>query len=555
MGAQTTSIRFRWPEGAVVYQVYPRSFYDTDGDGIGDIPGITEKLGYIKGLGVNAIWLSPFYPSPMADFGYDVADYCDVDGIFGSLADMDTLIGRAHKKDIRIIVDMVPNHSSDEHEWFRQSRQSREGKYSDWYIWKDPKGHDADGRPIPPNNWINVLTADSAWEWEPARQQFYLHSFHIRQPDLNWENPEVREAIKDAMRFWLDRGVDGFRVDAVPFMAKDKRYRDEPVNPHYVESRGDWKYIALEHIYSCGQPHLYEYLAEMASVLKEKNYAGSERFMVTEGYPVTGNPIKEYLAYYAGMDPEVAAPFNFAGFSLPWKAGEWREFLGAFHSQLNDFDPRCVPSYAFGNHDQYRLATRLGDAAARSAAVLLYTLPGMAFVYNGDELGMKNVEIPPDMIQDPQFAGGFGRDPVRTPMQWSDAKNAGFSTAHQTWLPIAKDYRTHNIETESKDPDSFYSLYRKLGRLRNASASIKHGSFQIVESGDPEVLRFTRTSGKEKHTVFINFSNSRRTFSVEQTGEDPLGKFVLSSDPQTKLRLLRDGKVHMHPHEAVVFAG
>ena len=216
----------RWPEGAIVYQVYPRSFNDSNGDGIGDIPGITQKLDYLKDLGVNAIWLSPFYPSPMADFGYDVADYCDVDPIFGELADMDLLVKKAHDKDIRIIVDLVPNHSSDEHEWFRSSRQSSEGPYADWYIWRDASGQDKQGNPLPPNNWVHVFSGESAWEWEPARQQFYLHSFHAGQPDLNWSNPEVRDAIKDVMRFWLDRDIDGFRVDAVPFMAKDRQFRD-----------------------------------------------------------------------------------------------------------------------------------------------------------------------------------------------------------------------------------------------------------------------------------------------------------------------------------------
>ena len=550
--SHTATSKHRWPEGAVVYQVYPRSFNDSNGDGIGDIPGITEKLGYLKELGVNAIWLSPFYPSPMADFGYDVADYCDVDPIFGTLKDMDRLIDKAHAKDIRIIVDMVPNHTSDEHEWFRQSRQSREDAYSDWYIWKDPKGHDKAGKPIPPNNWINVLTAESAWEWEPARQQFYLHSFHIRQPDLNWANPDVREGIIDAMRFWLDRGVDGFRVDAVPFMAKDPLFRDEPINPHYVAARGDWKYTALNHIYSCGQPHLYAYLAEMAAVLKEKKYRHSARFMVTEGYPMTDNPIEEYLSYYEGMDPEVAAPFNFAGFSLPWKGREWREFLHTFHTTVDTFSPLCVASYAFGNHDQYRLVSRLGESAARSAAVLLLTLPGMAFIYNGDELGMENVDIPPDMVQDPQFAGGFGRDPVRTPMQWTSGKNAGFSTAHSTWLPVADNYMSHNVESESTDPDSFLSLYRRLGKLRNQSNAIKHGHFEIVDVGNADVLGFARTSNGERYTVVVNFSKKAVNLTL---GYTEIGKFELSSDPETKLQRMQDGKIHLLPNEAAIFQG
>lgn len=544
----TTTINQRWPEGAVVYQVYPRSFYDSNGDGIGDIPGVTKKLDYLKDLGVNAIWLSPFYPSPMADFGYDVADYCDVDPIFGSLKDMHALIKKAHTRNIRIIVDLVPNHTSDEHEWFRQSRQSREDTYSDWYIWRDPKGHDKDGKPIPPNNWINVLTGDSSWEWEPARQQFYLHSFHVRQPDLNWANPDVREGVKDAMRFWLNQGVDGFRVDAVPFMAKDPFFRDEPVNPHYNAARGDWKYTALEHIYSCGQPHLHAYLSEMAAVLKEKKYEHSERFMVTEGYPVTADPIKEYIEYYEGMDPDVAAPFIFAGFSLPWEAEPWRVFLDTFHTALNAYSPSCVASYAFSNHDQSRIVTRLGsEPAARGAAVLLLTLPGMAFVYNGDEIGMKNGEIPPDMVQDPGAEGGAGRDPERTPMQWSADKNAGFSTAKSTWLPVADNYQTHNVASELKDPNSFLSLYRNLGKLRNESMAIKRGEFSVIDTGDTGVLGFVRTAGTERYTTLINFTKSTITLKPKSD----VGKLVLSSDPSSKIT---QDEIKLLPYEAAIFA-
>jgi alpha-glucosidase len=542
----------RWPEGAIVYQIYPRSFYDSNGDGIGDIPGVTKKIDYLKDLGVNAIWLSPFYPSPMADFGYDVADYCDVDPIFGNLADMEELIREAHGNDIKVIVDLVPNHSSDEHEWFRQSRQSHEDPYSDWYIWRDPKGHDKAGNPLPPNNWVEVLTGSPAWEWESARQQFYLHSFDVRQPDLNWANPDVREAIKNAMRFWLDKGVDGFRVDAVHFMAKDPLLRDEPANPDYVEGR-DTKYGSLQHPNNHGWPHLFAYLSEMAAVLKEDKYKDSERFMITEAYPDTHSPVEEYLEFYEGMDPEVAAPFNFEGLNLPWKAEAWRNFLDEFHQALDAYDPLCVASYAFGNHDQHRIVTRMGDAAARSAAVLLLTLPGMSFIYNGDELGMKNGEIPPEMVQDPGARGGSGRDPERTPVQWSPAKNAGFSTADKTWLPVTDNYKTHNVETELKDPNSFLSLYRQLGKLRNKSASLQHGTFNVIETGDPSVLGYVREFDGQKHTVLINFSDKMRKLTLGPDIE--LGTFVLSSNAKTSLESIKDNKLQLHPNEAAVFAG
>lgn len=536
----------RWPQGAIVYQIYPRSFYDSNGDGIGDIPGVTEKLDYIKGLGVNVIWLSPFYPSPMADFGYDVADYCDVDPIFGTLKDMEKLIKEAHKRDIRIMADLVPNHTSDEHEWFRQSKQSKEDPYSDWYIWRDAKGHDKHGNPLPPNNWIEVLTGGPAWEWEPARQQFYLHSFDVRQPDLNWSNPDVRDAIKDVMRFWLDKGVDGFRVDAVSFMAKDPSLRDEPVNPDY-HGHG-MRYAALQHPYNHGWPQLYAYLSEMAAVLKEKPYQKNPRFMVTEAYPDTDEPVEEYLQFYEGVDPEVAAPFNFEGLNLPWRAGSWRKFLDKFHTALDEFDPLCVASYAFGNHDQHRIVTRRGEPAARSAAVLLLTLPGMVFIYNGEEIGMENGHIPHDMIQDPGAKGGSGRDPERTPLQWTPGANAGFTTAKTPWLPIADNYQTHNIETESKDKDSFLSLYRELGELRNNSPSLQRGSFQVLESSDAHVLIYQRQHESKTHTVVINFSDEARTIDAL----DNLGKLILSSATKTKLKT-KSSSLHLAPNEAAIF--
>jgi alpha-glucosidase len=539
----------RWPEGAIVYQIYPRSFYDANGDGIGDIPGITQKFPYLKELGVNAVWLSPFYTSPMADFGYDVADYCDVDPIFGTLADFDAMLAAAHKHQIRVIIDLVPNHSSDEHKWFRQSRQSREDTYSDWYIWRDPKGHGKTGKPLPPNNWVNVFSGESAWEWEPARQQFYLHSFHAGQPDLNWSNPEVREAIKNVMRFWLDKGVDGFRVDAVPFMAKDPELRDDPKNPQY--KHGDNPYGAVSHVNSMGWPAVHAYLNEMASVLKEPQYERSERFMVTEGYPQTADTITEYLAYYEGMDPAVAAPFNFEGLGLPWQAAPWRKFLANFHTALDAFSPLCVPSYAFGNHDQHRIVTRLGEQAARSAAVLLLTLPGMAFIYNGDEIGMRNGIIPPDFVQDPGAAGGDGRDPERTPLQWGPGKNADFTTARMPWLPVADNYETYNVASESQDPHSFLSLYQKLGALRNSSKAIKYGIFAVVDTGDAHVLGFIRKHEDEVHVVLVNFSNQARECALQPGVQ--LGSCLVSSRPGIKKHAHKHGYVQLAPHEASIF--
>jgi alpha-glucosidase len=538
----------RWADGAVVYQIYPRSFQDSNGDGIGDLAGITSRLDYLAELGVNAIWLSPFYPSPMADFGYDVADYCDVDPSFGTLADFDAMLKACAKRHIKVIIDLVPNHSSDEHPWFVASRKSRDNPYADWYVWRDPLPGSTPEKPIPPNNWLDVLSGNSTWEWDEGRKQFYLHSFHIKQPDLNWSNPDVREAIKDAMRFWLERGVDGFRVDAVYWMAKEPMLSDDAPNPDY-DADEDVPYDKLLHRNSRGWPVVYAYLAEMARVLQEPAYAGKKRFMVTEAYPEGHNPIADYMEFYVGMDPEVAAPFNFEGLSLPWQAEAWRRFLKPFHHALSQFSYHCVASYAFGNHDQSRVVSRLGERAARSAACLQLMLPGMIFVYNGDELGMRDVDIPPESVRDPAAYGGHGRDPERTPMQWSDDVNAGFSTANP-WLPVAPDYASHNVETERENPQSFLNLYKQLIKLRTTEKAISLGEFELIETPAHDVLAFRRhMPGHNSYVVIINFSEE----PVSIPTPAKLEKLVISSAGQTAKTEMPDLEVALAAHEAVVY--
>jgi alpha-glucosidase len=542
-----------WPEGALVYQVYPRSFQDTNGDGVGDLPGITQRLPHIRSLGANTIWISPFYPSPMADFGYDVADYCDVDPRLGTLDDFKELMKEAEANKLRVFTDLVPNHTSDEHAWFKQSCASRDNPYSDWYVWCDAVGNDSSGNPLPPNNWRDALSGDSAWEWSPQREQFYLHSFNVHQPDLNWSNPQVREAIKDVMRFWLTLGVDGFRVDAVYWMAKHPLLHDDSINQEYVEGE-DLKYEALAHDNSRGWPAVYAYLTEMADVLKEPQFQDKPRFMVTEAYPDRHNALPAYMNFYASVDPAVAAPFNFEGLTLAWHAAEWRKFLKSFHSALEQFSARCIASYAFGNHDQPRIASRLGEPAARSAAILLLTLPGMVFLYYGDEIGMKDVPIPTEFIQDPAANGDpkhhLGRDPERTPMQWSAERNAGFSDAKQPWLPIADDYQTHNVDAESQDGRSILSLYRLLGNKRASEASLLHGDLHVLDIENDEVLGYTRTSDgtASDFAVFINFSAEVAVF--EPTVQ--LGKLVVSSDPQSELTAVLPDVITLRPHEAVL---
>jgi alpha-glucosidase len=316
--------------------------------------------------------------------------------------------------------------------------------------------------------------------------------------------------MKDVMRFWLNLDVDGFRVDAVYWMAKDPLFRDDAVNMDYVDGE-DPRYEALLHNNSSGWPGVYGYLQDMADVLTEDQYQHAQRFMVTEAYPPRHNPVADYLLFYTAMDPKVASPFNFEGLMLPWEASAWRRFLKTFHQTLHELSPLCVASYAFGNHDQPRLASRLGDDAARSVAVMQLTLPGMIFIYYGEELGMHDVEIPKHRVQDPAADGepkGMGRDPARTPMQWSDAANAGFSTAKTTWLPLAPDYKTNNAVAQDSDPDSFLSLYKKLITLRNESPTLKYGAIDIVDIDNPHVLCYTRTKEgeDEQFTVVVNFS-------------------------------------------------
>ena len=484
----------RWAEGAIVYQVYPRSFKDSNGDGIGDLNGVIDGLDHLQDLGVNAIWLSPFYPSPMADFGYDISDYCDVDPTFGTLEDFERLLKEAAKRDMRVMVDLVPNHTSDDHEWFKESRSSKDNPKSDWYVWRDAREDSEPGRPLQPNNWRDQLTGGSAWEWDTTRKQFYLHSFDVRQPDLNWSNPAVRDAIKRVIRFWLDLGVDGFRVDAVYWMAKDPMFRDDDRNPHYIEGE-DKRTHAVMHNNSSGWPQVYAYLNEMAKVLKEKKYQDKQRFMVTEAYPRGHNPVASYMMFYEGIDPEVAAPFNFEGLEVSWRAVNWRRFLRGFHLSLAEHSSLCIASYAFGNHDKRRLVTRIGEPAARSAALMELTLPGMVFIYNGEEIGMHNVDIPPELAHDPEARDypHIGRDPERTPLQWSAATHAGFTDGASTWLPVASDYKKYNIAAERDDPNSFLSLYRTLAKLRNSSEALKYGRIQVLELGHDDILGYVRS--------------------------------------------------------------
>ena len=392
-----TAETHEWWQTGVIYQIYPRSFQDGDGDGVGDLMGITKRLDYVQFLGATAIWLSPIYPSPMADFGYDISDYVDVDPLFGSLGDFERLMAEARRRKLKVILDLVPNHSSDRHAWFKESRSSRDNPKRNWYLWRDPA---PDGGP--PNNWLSNF-GGSAWQFDATTGQYYYHAFLAAQPDLNWRNPEVREAMHEVMRFWLDLGVAGFRVDVIWHMIKDEQFRDNPRNPNFAT--GQNPYHEFDEAYTTDQPEVHEVIAGMRQVLNEY----PERMMVGEIYL----PLERLVTYYGEGGSGAHLPFNFQLVTLPWQAQTIANAIDHYESLLPSYG---WPNWVLGNHDQRRIATRVGPAQARVAGMLLLTLRGVPTLYYGEELGMRDVPIPPDRVQDPaekkRAWAGFGPGPL-----------------------------------------------------------------------------------------------------------------------------------------------
>jgi alpha-glucosidase len=499
-----------WWQHGVVYQIYPRSFRDASGDGIGDLAGVVEKLDYLsETLGVDAIWLSPFYPSPMADFGYDVSDYCDIDPMFGDLATFDALVAGAHQRGIRIIVDYVPNHTSDHHPWFQASRASRNNPYRDWYVWRDPK---PDGSP--PNNWLAEF-GGVAWEWDAATGQYYLHSFLKEQPDLDWRNPAVEAAMFDVLRFWLDRGVDGFRLDAVRRIMKDPALRDNPPNPE-AHSRGHKYYGEVEsqlHLHDMTHPDIHGVFQRMRKLLDSYERAdGRPRVAIGEIHDFDPRSLS---TYYGQRLDELHLPFNFGMLAVGWNAQAVRALVDAYEAAL---PPDAWPNYVLGNHDESRVATRLGSPSrARQAMVLLLTLRGTPTLYYGDELGMQDVPIPPELEQDPWGKNvpglGLGRDPARTPMPWDGTANAGFCPPDATpWLPLGDNPDEANVAAELADPRSVLSLTRRLLALRRASSALSVGRYQPLDGADvPDgCFVYLRESDSERMLVALNFADEER---------------------------------------------
>ncbi|MFV0622392.1 alpha-amylase family glycosyl hydrolase [Sphingomonas sp. ac-8] len=478
-----------WWEAATIYQIYPRSFQDSDGDGIGDLRGIVARLDYLVELGVDALWLSPIFPSPMVDFGYDVADYCDIDPRFGTLADFDALLAAAHARGLRVLLDFVPNHSSDQHPWFVESRRDRASPKRDWYLWRDAA---PDGGP--PNNWISDF-GGPAWEWDAATGQYYSHAFLKEQPDLNWRNPALRAAMLDVLRFWFARGVDGFRIDVLWHMIKHADFPDNPVNPAYIPGSGEKNRVLQLH--STDQPEVHAIAAEMRAVAEEYAADGRERVLIGEIYL----PVERLMTYYGVEQRGVHLPFNFQLIEAGWDAADLAYRIAEYEAAL---PPGGWPNWVLGNHDRARVATRVGEAQARAAAVLLLTLRGTPTLYYGDELGLSDVAIPPGKAVDPQELRepGRGRDPVRTPMPWDGGAGAGFTTG-RPWLPLNPDRATRNVAAQRGDGGSLLTLYRRLLALRRATPALSVGSWHPVVA-EGTLLAYERREGDTRLLVVLN---------------------------------------------------
>jgi alpha-glucosidase len=499
-----------WWQHGIIYQIYPRSFMDSNGDGIGDLPGIRSKLDYLKWLGVDTVWLSPIYPSPMVDFGYDVSDYTAIHPMFGSMGDFEKLLAETHRHGLKLILDLVPNHTSEQHPWFLESRSSRSNPKRDWYLWREPSTGGS-----PPNNWLSYF-GGSAWHFDEHTGQYYYHSYLKEQPDLNWRNPEVQSAMFDVLRFWLDKGVDGFRLDAIWNLIKDHEFRDNPPNPSFQS--GDWPYSARRPVYSSDRPEIHDILRRMRRVADEYE----ERVLLGEIYL----PMDRVVTYYGVQGPELQLPSNFQLILLDWNAPKLAETIEAYETLL---PPNGWPNWVLGNHDQPRVATRIGGKQARVATMLLLTLRGTPILYYGEEIGMTNVPIPPEQVLDPWEKNtpglGLGRDPVRTPMQWDGGENAGFTTA-APWLPVAEDFPSRNVEVRRRDQTSILQLYRSLIALRRSKPALTGGTYQSVEtSGD--LLAFQRHSEEQRFLVVLNLGTQAQT--LELGGAPRTGKVVLST--------------------------
>lgn len=502
-----------WWRGAVIYQVYPRSFQDSNNDGIGDLPGITRRLPHIASLGAEAIWISPFFKSPMADFGYDVSDYCDVDPMFGTLADFDALVARAHELGLKVLIDLVLSHTSDQHPWFAESRANRDNARADWYVWADPQ---ADG--TPPNNWLSVF-GGSSWQWDTRREQYYLHNFLASQPDLNFHNPDVQDALLDVARFWLERGVDGFRLDAINFGTHDAQLRSNPPRPAEMDSPGAPRsnpYTHQRHLYDKTQPENLLFLARLRQVIDQ--YPGA----VTIGE--IGDDLQyPTLAAYTRGDEHLHMAYVFTLLtelcSAPYLHGVLADYLG----EAGD----AYACWSLGNHDVPRIVSRwqaLGgspEARARLLLAFLLSLPGAVCLYQGEELALAEAEVPFELLQDPygktMWPEYKGRDGCRTPMVWDGSANAGFSDG-TPWLPVSPEHLEHAVARQQADAGSTLAFYRQLIEWRRAYPALRLGNMTL-RAPHEQVLAFVREHDGERVLCAFNLSDRPATLPVADAGQ------------------------------------
>lgn len=519
-----------WWKTGIVYQIYPRSFQDADGDGVGDLAGIVGRLDHLVDLGVDAVWLSPIFVSPMRDFGYDIADYRAIDPVFGTMADFDGLLDAVHARGLKLILDLVPNHTSDQHAWFREARTSKTSPKRDWYIWRDPA---PDGGP--PNNWQSEF-GGSAWAFDEATSQYWYHAFLAEQPDLNWRNPDVRRAVADVMRFWLDKGVDGFRIDVLWHLLKDDQFRDNPENPYWRE--GDAPTARLIPLYTTDLPEMEEIVRELRRVVA----AYDDRVLIGEIYL----PHDRLVRYYGHDLQGIHLPFNFALIDAPWHARHIDKLVADYEASVPSGG---WPNWVLGNHDKPRIATRVGADQVRVAAMLLLTLRGTPTIYYGEEIGMEMGEIDDAVALDP-FARrvpghGLGRDGSRTPMQWDDGPKAGF-TDGEPWLPIPK--RRSSVSAQAGDEGSVLHLYRRLIALRRAHPALAVGAYRpLFAEGD--LLLYARELGEEHFLIALNLGPDPVAASLESLGVSGVVRASTAADRDGE-RV--EGSLDLRGHDGLV---
>ncbi len=533
-----------WWQRGVIYQIYPRSFQDTTENGIGDLNGIIQRLDYLNdgtpcSLGIDAIWISPFYPSPMADFGYDVSNYCDIHPMFGTLEIFDRLVAEAHRRDIKVIVDYVPNHTSDQHPWFIEASSSRTNPRRDWYIWRDPQ---PDGSP--PNNWGSFF-GGPAWTFHEPTGQYYMHQFLKEQPELNWRNPVVREAMFDVLRFWLDRGVDGFRMDVVGLILKDEQLRDNPPNPNAAHNLPENDIAGrFLMVHNMDQDEVHGIMREFRQLLDGYGQRNGRNYVAIGEL---WGPLDRWVRYYGEKGDGLHLPFNFRLMDEgEWNAQVMRQLVDDLERALPSF---AWPNYVLGNHDRMRLATRFGgEKQARLAAMMLLTLRGTPTLYYGDEIGLENGRIPPEMLQDPQginLGPERTRDVARTPMQWDITSFSGFSNV-EPWLPVSPDYEKRNVAAQTAVSTSILNLHRRLLWLRHESDALSLGEYRPVD-GNADCYNYWRAAGEEQLLIALNFSAERQFISVPGLGD---GRILLSTHLDRTETIM--GTFQLRPFEGLI---